>query len=219
MPIAIVTENDDLTGPAEFEADVGHVEAGLSRLIERWKADTRPNMGKLLAPLLEECQELENAIWSVIYGRTIDYAEGEQLDMLGRIVGQPRNGLDDDAYRAHVNARIRINRSFGTSNDVIAVIRLIDSAAFHLTEGERASFLVYFDEPPSNAGIGRELGNLIKQARAAGVAGLVTMPVDRDEGRGAFFGSVYDPPLNAARGWSSVYDTTVGGLFGHAKRA
>ncbi len=218
MPIAIVTENDDVTGPAEFEADLGHVETGLSRLIERWRADTNPNLATLVSSVLEEVQEFENAAWIVIYGRMIDYAENSQLDMLGRIVGQDRLGLGDDAYRARIRVRIRINQSIGTPKDVIAVLRMLDPSAFSYIEYGTATFRVVYREPPSTAAVGSQIPAIVKDTRAAGVAGLVTMPVDRVDGRSALFGSVYDPTLNAARGFSSSYDPTIGGLWSHAAR-
>lgn len=195
-----------------------HTPLALSRLIERWRAENNPQLANLLSSYTDEVQELENAIWDVMVGRLTDYASGVQLDALGRIVGQKRESLGDAAYRAHIKARIRINQSFGQPRDVIAVIKLVDSAAFHLAEFPTASFRVWFDAPPANAAVGHELPKLIKQTRAAGVSGIVSFPVDRLTGRGAFFGSSYAPTLNVARGFSSSYDSTVGGLFGHVAR-
>jgi hypothetical protein len=193
-----------------------HTQLALSRLIERWRADTHPNIAGLLASYLDQCQELENAIWDVIVARLPDYAEGAQLDALGRLVGQRRNGLGDAAFRAHIKARVRINQSFGQARDVIEMIQLVTASTFHLAEAGTAAFSVWFDEPPENASIGRELASLVKQARAAGVSAYVVMPVAAD---GAFYGSSYDPTLNAALGYSSSYDSAVGGKYGHAARA
>lgn len=217
MPIVVTPETDILTGPAEFEADLGHVETGLSRLITRWSADERPAIAAILASYLEEAQELENAIWFVIYGRMLDYAEGAQLDMLGRIVGQPRNGLPDDRYVVHIRARIRINRSIGTPDDVIDVLRLVDSAAFRYTENGTARFQINYSEPPSDAATGHELPDLVRQTRAAGVGALVSFPVDRATSRGARHGWSGSATLNEHLG--NGYGTDTGGLHGHDVRA
>ena len=195
-----------------------HTPLALSRLIERWKAENNPQLANLLSSYTDEIQELENAIWDVIVGRLTDYAVGEQLNVLGRIVGQKRESLGDAAYRAHIKARIRINQSFGQPRDVIAVIKLVDTVDFHLVEYPNAHFYVWFDEPPTNASIGHELPSLIRQTRAAGVGALVEFPVDRLDGRGSFHGSEYDALLHVAEGHSSEYDSTVGGLHGHAAR-
>jgi hypothetical protein len=213
----------DTEGNTVIAADNGeirmHTTQALSRLIERWRADNNPNLAALVMSVNDEVQELENAIWDVIVGRLPDYAEGAQLDALGRTVGQSREGLGDAAFRAHIKARVRINQSFGTPADVIEVLRLVDSVAFHLVELGTATFSVYYDAPPSNAAIGHEIPTLVRQARAAGVRATVSFPVDLVGGRGAFFGSTGAPTLNAARGWSSSYNSAVGGLFGHAATA
>lgn len=214
---AIDARGDDVGATDNGEVRL-HTPLALSRLIERWKAESNPQLAKLLTSYTDEVQELENAIWDVMVGRLTDYASGVQLDALGRIVGQKRDSLGDAAYRAHIKARIRINQSFGQPRDIIAVIKLVDSSPSHLAEFPVAAFRVWFDEPPANASVGHELPKLIKQTRAAGVSGMVSFPVDRLTGRGAFFGSSYAPTLNAARGFSSSYDSTVGGLFGHAAR-
>jgi|SRR5215204_1320545 len=213
----------DPSGDAVAATDNGevrlHTPLALSRLIERWKADANPNLAALVSSVTDEVQDLENVIWDVIVARLPDYAEGVQLDALGRLVGQRRDGLGDASYRAHIKARIRINQSFGQARDVIAVLKLLDTAAFHLAEEGTATFRVFYDEPPTTAAIGHELPNLIRDTRAAGVRVTVSFPVDRVTARGAFFGSSYDPALNAARGFSSSYDVSppnVGGLFGHA---
>jgi hypothetical protein len=214
---AIDARGDDVAATDNGEVRL-HTPLALSRLIERWKAENNPQLAALLTSYTDEVQELENAIWDVMVGRLTDYASGVQLDALGRIVGQKRDSLGDAAYRAHIKARIRINQSFGQPRDIIAVIKLVDSSPFHLVEYPTASFAVWFDEPPATTAVGHELPSLIKQTRAAGVSGIVSFPVDRLTVRGAFFGSSYDPALNVARGFSSSYDTTVGGLFAHAAR-
>ena len=197
-----------------------HTPLALSRLIERWKADSNPNLATLVSSITDEVQDLENAIWDVIVARLPDYAEGAQLDALGRLVGQRRDGLGDASYRAHIKARVRINQSFGQARDVIAVLRLVDSATFHLVEEPGTRFYVFYDEPPSTEAIGHELPALIRDTRAAGVAAYVSFPTDLTTGKGAFFGAgAYDPSLNAARGWSSSYAPTVGGLWSHAARS
>ena len=193
-----------------------HTPIALSRLIERWRADEHPNLAAMLTTFTDEVQVLENAIWDVIVARLPDYAEGVQLDALGRIVGRKRDGLGDAAYRAHIKAQVRINQSFGAATDIIEVLQLIDTVAFHYRDMGTASFHIWYDAPPSNAAIGHEIPSIVKATRAAGVGGLVSFPVDPATGRGAFFGSSYAPTLNAARGFSSSYNPAVGGLFGHA---
>jgi hypothetical protein len=217
MPFVITPATDPaLLGDAVTGSTEGHVEVGLRRLIERWKG--KPNVEAFLRSYLEEIQELEEAIWFVMFGRLPDYAEGVHLDNLGKIVGRARDGMPDELFRVYIKAQIRVNRSNGTTLDLIEILQLIETAAFRLVEFPTASFLIYFLEPPSSGYSAQAIPKLVKAGRAAGVSGLVTYPTDAD--RGAFFGAgAYDPTLNAARGFSSSYDPTIGGLFGHAARA
>lgn len=216
MPIAVSPATDITLGDAVTGSTQGHVEVGLSRLIERWKG--KPNLEAFLRSYLEEIQELENAIWFVIFGRMPDYAEGDQLDQLGKIVGRARDGLPDDLFRVYIKAQIRVNQSLGRPLDLIEILQLIETAPFRLIDFPTASLLIYFLEPPSSGYTAQAIPALVKAGRAAGVNALVTHPTDAD--RGALFGAgSYDPSLNAARGFSSSYDPSTGGLFGHAARA
>ncbi len=219
MTLGVGPFDAGVTGGAIVDTDLGHVETGLSRLIERWRAEDKPNLAAMLTTFLDPVQELENQIWFVLYGRMIEYAEGAQLDMLGRIVGQDRNSASDDVYRARIAVRIRINQSFGRALDVIEMLMLLTDASPHLREIGTAGFVVTLDSPPEDAGIGFALPGLVAETRAAGVSGLVSFPVDRVTFRGAFFGSTTEPALNATLGFGSTTNPDVGGLWGHAARA
>lgn len=220
MPLFPVSEFDPIEPEAEVRAEAlnDHQTTMTARLIERWK--DKPNLQVMLDSLAAEVQELEDAIIKTMLSRIPEFAEGVQLDLLGRIVGQLRNGLDDDSYRAHINARIAINQSFGLPDDLINIIRILSDAGFSFYEYPIASMLFAFLDPLETDGLAGEITTLLGQARAAGTRLLVTMPVNRDTPeRNGFFGSYYDPTLNVARGWGSYYDSTIGGLFGHAETA
>lgn len=221
MPLVVTPTTDpDYVGGSEVNADNSHILTGLGRLIERWRADSHPNLAKLLEIYLDAIQEFEDALWGVYFARLPDFAEGVHLDALGRVVGERRNGSADDRYRARISVRIRINQSYGRPKDVIEMLQLLDPAGFRLTEFPTASFRVDFTDPPANGGVGQEIPGLVRETRAAGVSAIVSMPVNSaTPARNAFFGSVYSPTLNSARGFSSSYDTSVGGLFGHSARA
>lgn len=217
LPDGTAIAKDGTIVPATLNTGVQfHSPLALARLIERWRADSHPNLAALLTSFTGEVQTLESAIWATLVGRLPDYAVGVQLDALGKIVGQIRNGLSDAAYRVHIKARVSINQSFGRPEDIIAVLRLIDTPVFHLVEYPTARFEIWYETPPSTPAIGHELPSLVSQARAAGVNGLVLLPTDP---RSAFYGTSYAPTLNATRGYSSSYDPSVGGLWSHGARA
>ncbi len=109
-----------------------HVTLGQGRLLEVLQ---RPNMKALLGVYLTQIQELENVLFGVFVDFVIDDATGEQLDLIGRIVGQSRNGRVDDVYRTWLKARILVNRSSGTLPELIAIVRLLvgtEASGFHV---------------------------------------------------------------------------------------
>jgi hypothetical protein len=69
--------------------------------------------------------DIELAYQELLVGRTVGTAVGAQLDNLGKLVGQPREGLIDDDYRRFIRARIFTNKSNGTHEVLIRVIRLL----------------------------------------------------------------------------------------------
>jgi hypothetical protein len=85
------------------------------------------NIVSLVQILLEPFNELEAAFSDLLTQRSIDVAVGDQLDILGTVVGQPRVGAavgNDDIYRRYVRARVAANRSSGTGDDLIGVVQL-----------------------------------------------------------------------------------------------
>lgn len=146
-----------------------HVEQALALLLDQYK--DKPRIAGLVKAFINRCQELEDAAWHLWISRRIENATGDQLDQIGAIVGEPRSSRPDDVYKIYVNARIRINWSQGTSDDVIAVLRIVEPAAFRLVESYPAGFRVeYIDAPAVPVAV---LADLMAQARAAGMGGVL----------------------------------------------
>lgn len=83
------------------------------------------NQQKWLVVVGNEGQAVEDALQQIYSGYWIDDAVGSQLDVLGDIVGQRRGGMADADYRRLIRARISVNRSKGTVEDVLKVARLV----------------------------------------------------------------------------------------------
>lgn len=79
----------------------------------------------LLRVLLDPGAELEGVMQQLLTQCDVNNAVGAQLDVVGKLVGRRRRGLDDDTYRRHIRAQITVNKSSGTINDVLSVARLI----------------------------------------------------------------------------------------------
>jgi len=88
-------------------------------------ADTQTDVEKLVAAFAGPAQDVENVLQQLLLQRWIDTAVGVQLDQLGKIVGQAREGRDDDDYRRFIRARILTNRSDGRFETLITIALLV----------------------------------------------------------------------------------------------
>jgi hypothetical protein len=128
--------SDPTSVPAPLPGDPGyrdHAAEMLARLPEQFRRKTdNPNHNeKLLLAVAEQVQSLETACQQALIQRTIDRSIGAQLDDIGELVGERRNGLDQETYRRRLRARVAVHRSKGTIEDVIRVTNLVvfDDAA------------------------------------------------------------------------------------------
>lgn len=130
----------------------------IARLPEHFRRKTDdPNpMEKLLTACAGEVQALWTACKQVLLQRTVDNAIGQQLDDIGKLVGQERDGLDDDTFRRRVRARISVHRSKGTFEDVIRVTSLIifdDNATIRVEQQSYATIVVHVENVSVSATI------------------------------------------------------------------
>jgi len=106
------------------EQNTTHVLQALDKLPIAHRGKT--NIAHFLTALVTPIQEVENALWQLYAERNVDTAIGAQLTLVGKIVGQSREGVtDDDIFRRYVRARISVNRSKGTLSNVFTVADLV----------------------------------------------------------------------------------------------
>lgn len=79
------------------------------------------NFRAFIKAIVAQIEDLEIAGYDMIYQLVIDNATGDQLDVIGKWVGEDRGGLGDTEYRRYINARIRINKSGGTAEELIRI--------------------------------------------------------------------------------------------------
>lgn len=152
-----------------------HEAEGIALLISQFRDKAKLEI--LLRAWLEQVQALEDAFWDLYVKRSIDAGEGVMLDVIGRIVGQPRGAnAADAAYRPWLRARVLVNKSKGKPEQLIQIVRVVvdeDPLVFggvpiRAEELYPASFVLYADAPirPDD---GAGLGQLIGEAKALGV--------------------------------------------------
>lgn len=124
MPAAVPTSSAG--DVVEDDGTTDQVATALSRLPQQFRSSAQPNIEAFMRILAAPLQDVQRAALDVLLLRTIDTAVGAQLDWLGRVVGQPRDGVvDDELYRRYLRARIATNRSKGRFVDLIKIARLV----------------------------------------------------------------------------------------------
>jgi len=102
-----------------------------------------PNLHAVVRMIAREIQALEYAIWSVEVGRYLAGATGAQLDQWGAILGAVRGDLSDADFRRVIRARILVNISAGTVEDLLAVFAALADAEVRVDELPPNTLLFY----------------------------------------------------------------------------
>jgi len=145
---------------------------------------------------------------SPLYG----VGRGVQLQRIGRIVGQPYTGEPDDLYRLRLRARIKVNKSSGTPEELYAVYQALEAGAGHARiEPAPPAGLVFHANDPYNPAEAALLLGFLSDARDAGVRLWLEWQAVPDANAFAFASADY-----AGDGFGTTADPTVGGALGGA---
>ncbi len=110
-----------------IEQITDHESAAKNRLV--WQYKTKPRLENLLKAITgPEIQLLEDTFFDLLSRLDIEASEGQQLDNLGTIVGQSREGLSDTVYRIFIKAKIGQNVSESDMARVIDIWKLMTQA-------------------------------------------------------------------------------------------
>jgi hypothetical protein len=77
----------------------------------------------------EALEEAEDSAFNLIAERLLDTSVGVQLDVWGLVVGERRDGLSDDEYRAFIEARILSNLSNGEIDRLTQILATLGRAS------------------------------------------------------------------------------------------
>lgn len=124
----------DLLPPGQMD----HVALARDRLCQQWR--DKPNIVALLTLFAKRWNDVETAFWELLTLTDVYSAFGSTLDQIGKLVGQPRNGLLDDTYRRYILARILTNKSDGVLEDLIAIAyQIINDATVHIVTSQEGA--------------------------------------------------------------------------------
>lgn len=79
----------------------------------------------LVGILADQVQDIELANQDILISRLVIYAFGDQLDILGELVGLPRNSLVDADYKAAIILQVFINNSSGNTEEVVHIAKIL----------------------------------------------------------------------------------------------
>jgi len=183
-----------------------HVNRSLALLIEQFE-QTSPDLNALAAAFIAPFQEEEYVLYDLLTKRNIDDASGVQLDMIGEIVGESRNGRNDETYRTALRLRPILNKSHGEPETLILFLKTKMNTFFiHYYELHPAKVRLSFG---SILALPSDLQTQIEAIAPAGV-GIILTYINSDEPTFAFDGEGGFPPLPNTDGFSE-YNYTEGG--------
>lgn len=149
---------DDIT-PIDYD------EVGVPRLLWQYRGD-QPRLQALLTSFLERIQSLEDVALEVLANRWPLTAIGDQLDTVGKIVGQDRGERTDTQYRVYILAKILVNKSKGRISDIGTILDTMGVPTIDFQESYPAELLVF----ASGMDDLENVGPFVAQAKPGGVA-------------------------------------------------
>lgn len=183
----------------------------ISYLIEFFR---KPRWSRMLSSLVDQVQLVEDANWDTNVGFDVDTAVGDQLDILGRWVGELRADRTDSVYRAAIRVRILVNQSEGTLEELLTILTTANPGLTVETyESYPGCVLFLWDDDFADISA-TDLYHLLRQAKPAGVR---LQAVVLDDTAGFRFGTVAAAGGADLQAFATVADanTTAGGGLLH----
>jgi len=142
---------------------MSYVSDAISRITSQFEQS--PKVLALLAAIVGPLDSLQATSYSVKTERWIDTAIGKQLDGCGYIVGETRQGRDDDSYRAAIKFRVFVNVSEGTPGALIKGLKyLVSSDEYQYIEAYPATAILFANGPVVATGIQAQIQDLAPAA-------------------------------------------------------
>lgn len=136
-----------------FSYKSNHVDEALGRLAEEFK--NKETLAALIRAWVEEVQDIEGSIFDLFNKCLLAVATGAQLDGVGSIVGEARQGRNDKDYRTAIQARIWLLRGSGTPEDILGMLYVLTGGSVcEILEYPPASLVGWIQTPVVFLGFG-----------------------------------------------------------------
>lgn len=187
-----------------------HAEQMLDLLIEQFKR--KPNFEALLASFAASIQEIEDMFYDLLTKRGLDTAFGKQLDVIGAIVGEPRNAREDEKYRIWIKARIKLNVSSGTPDEILEILQLVLEPDQTLIYSERYPAELEVNViGASDLSLAEQVGGVLQKAKPAGVTAWLIVSGEDEEN--TFLFSDDSEITSTTQGFADDEETDPGGVL------
>ncbi|GAB4073236.1 hypothetical protein GCM10028778_07960 [Barrientosiimonas marina] len=96
----------------------------IHRLTDAYKKAQDSNIAKIIGIMIKPFEELRETFEQIESWRSIDNAEGEVLNDIGRDIDQYRGGANDDIYRIMLKSKVARDFSTADTNTIIDVLAM-----------------------------------------------------------------------------------------------
>lgn len=203
----------------ERHTDVGSdaCEIAKARLLEQFKS--KPKIGHYICAFADRIQEIIQALADVQAFRSVETAEGMQLDRLGENLILFRNGFSDDKYRKFLLAKTKVIASHGRPDELSEILTYLDDGfaptEISYTNSFPAAAILHCQVESGAQLDGEAYAVLLKSAIPAGVR-LILEFEEQDEILFQWAESDDDPAPDAGSEWEELDTPGVGGLWAEA---
>lgn len=131
---------------------------------------TAPRLAALFGAFAFVAQQLEDSAADVLLSTALDSATGHALDQWAELVGETREGLDDDWLRRFIRAAILVNKCQGTVDELVTIYgALAGGRAYHTHYWVAAYSLVVVRDSWMPDSIARRVARTMARVKPAGV--------------------------------------------------
>lgn len=210
-----------------------HIKDALKRLLQQYQSIAKrfsvpvsttgfnqdaSRLDAIIIALTNEIQNIENAVDTVAVGQlfydgSFFRSSGAQLDGIGEIVGQARNGLDDGIYLLYILAKIAENFSNATIPEMVHIAKLLFRVdTFDAFPMPPAEFNFQIPDttptPPEQFPL---IANILEASLGAGIGlGFITVFSATNP---FAYRDLFGPPVGG--GYGDLTNPSVGGEYAH----
>jgi len=145
-----------------------------------WQFKGKPKIQAWVDMVARQFSDIEDALQTLLTLPSIDDSAGAQLDLLGRLLGQARGGVDDDTYRTYLFATRFANKSSGTAEDIYRVFAALFASPMLILSSPVKSFRLTLWNilTPDQAAVGLRFLRKVKEAGARAILEFTTISDD-----------------------------------------